>query len=71
MNFMLPWNMNVLTIPVGKPVLVWQQGEEIPFMAIRKAGFPEGTVVMLEGTDKRGTGYYFSAEQLSCWLEVC
>lgn len=70
MNYMLPWNMNPLQIPIGKPVLVFQTGEQVPFMAIRKADFPEGTVVMIEGTDKRGTDFYFSAEQISCWLEV-
>lgn len=70
MNYMLPWKMDVTQIPTGKPVLVWQKGEEIPFMAIHKEGSPAGTVQMIEGTDPRGNGFYFSADQLECYLDV-
>jgi hypothetical protein len=51
-------------------VLIKQRGEPIPFMAVHKQSHPLGTVQMLEGTDPRGNGYYFSADQLEGYLDV-
>lgn len=70
MNLFLPWDTNLSRMPSGRPILVKQKGEPVPFMAVHKQPDPVGTVQMIEGTDPRGSGFYFSAQQLEGYLDV-